>query len=132
MLIKLLTKHHLDFLSLKGGCTGSSEPTLVEMPHCWKSQILFFIQPRWLHQHGRLKEDFIMGVATLYAKTHLRKNLNRLSQFQRFLWVIPIQYVCGKAILMCLIPILVGVVYNGIICSKTPLMFSPTLKEVSM
>ena len=34
---KLLTEHHLEFLSLKGGCTDSSESTLVKMPHCWKS-----------------------------------------------------------------------------------------------
>ena len=27
MNIKLLTEHHLEFLSLKGGCTGSSEST---------------------------------------------------------------------------------------------------------
>ena len=25
MTVKLLTEHHLEFLSLKGGCTGSSE-----------------------------------------------------------------------------------------------------------
>ena len=37
MIIKLLTEHHLRFLSLKGGCTGSSESTLVKTPHCWKS-----------------------------------------------------------------------------------------------
>ena len=30
MNIKLLTEHHLEFLSLKGGCTGSSESTLVK------------------------------------------------------------------------------------------------------
>ena len=29
MIVKLLTDHHLEFLSLKGGCRGSSEPTLV-------------------------------------------------------------------------------------------------------
>ena len=34
--VKLLTEHDLEFLSLKGGCTGSSESTLVKMPHCWK------------------------------------------------------------------------------------------------
>ena len=39
MNIKLLTEHHLKFLSLKGGCTGSSESTLVKMPHCWKSHV---------------------------------------------------------------------------------------------
>ena len=37
MSILLLTEHHLVFLSLKGGCTVSSEFTLVKMPHCWKS-----------------------------------------------------------------------------------------------
>ena len=25
--------------SIKGDCTGSSEPTLVKMPHCWKSHV---------------------------------------------------------------------------------------------
>ena len=39
MIIKLLTKHHLEFLSLKGGCRGLSESTLVKMPHCWKSHV---------------------------------------------------------------------------------------------
>ena len=37
MIVKLATEHHLEFLSLKGGCIGSSESTLVKMPHCWKS-----------------------------------------------------------------------------------------------
>ena len=37
MSVKLLTEHHLEFLSLKGGCTCSSESTLVRMPHCMKS-----------------------------------------------------------------------------------------------
>ena len=31
MIVKLLTEHHLELLSLKGGCTGSSESTLVKM-----------------------------------------------------------------------------------------------------
>ena len=39
MIVKLLTEHHLEFLSLRGGCTGSSESTLVKMPHCWKSHV---------------------------------------------------------------------------------------------
>ena len=37
MSVKLLNEHHLEFLSLKGGCTGSSESTLVKMPHCCTS-----------------------------------------------------------------------------------------------
>ena len=38
MIVKLLTDHHFEFLSLKGGCTGSSESTLVKMSNCMKSQ----------------------------------------------------------------------------------------------
>ena len=40
MNFKLLTEHHLEFLSLEGGCTGSSESTLVKIPHCWKSHVM--------------------------------------------------------------------------------------------
>ena len=40
MSVKLLTKHHLEFLSLKGGCAGSSESTFVKMPYCWKSHVV--------------------------------------------------------------------------------------------
>ena len=47
MSVNLLTEHHLEFLSLKGGCTGSFESTHVKMPHCWKShataQISLFV-----------------------------------------------------------------------------------------
>ena len=37
MIFKLLTEHHLEFLSLKGGCRGSFESTFVKVPNCWKS-----------------------------------------------------------------------------------------------
>ena len=39
MSVKLLTEHHLELLSLKIGCTGSSESTLVKIPHCLKSHV---------------------------------------------------------------------------------------------
>ena len=39
MNVKLMTEHHLEFLSLKGGCTGLSESPRVKMPHCWKSRV---------------------------------------------------------------------------------------------
>ena len=39
MIVKQLTEYHLEFLSLKGGCTGSSESTLVKIPHCLKSHV---------------------------------------------------------------------------------------------
>ena len=40
MIVKLLTEHRLEFLRLQGGCTGSSESTLVKIPNCWKSHAL--------------------------------------------------------------------------------------------
>ena len=40
MIVNLPTEHHFEFLSLTGGCTGSSEYTHVKMPHCWKSHAL--------------------------------------------------------------------------------------------
>ena len=39
MTVKLLTEHYLEFLSCTGGYTGSSESTLVKIPHCWKSHV---------------------------------------------------------------------------------------------
>ena len=39
MTVKLLTEHNLEFLRLTEVCTGSSESTLVKMPHCWKSLV---------------------------------------------------------------------------------------------
>ena len=37
MIVKLLTEHNLEFLSLTGGCRGSAESTLVKISNCWKS-----------------------------------------------------------------------------------------------
>ena len=46
MTVKLLTEHHSkEFLSFIGGCRGSSESTLVKMPHCWKFDALAHIMP---------------------------------------------------------------------------------------
>ena len=37
MSVKLLIKHYLEFLSLKGGCTGLPESIHDKIPHRWKS-----------------------------------------------------------------------------------------------
>ena len=50
MSVKLLTEHRLEFPSLKGGCTGSSESTLVKMPHCSKSHVVTPIQMKMMSQ----------------------------------------------------------------------------------
>ena len=39
MTVKLLTEQHLEFLSLKGGRTGSSDSNHVKMPHGWKAHV---------------------------------------------------------------------------------------------
>ena len=39
MSVKLLTEHRFEFVGLQADCTGSSESTLVKMPHCWKSHV---------------------------------------------------------------------------------------------
>ena len=43
MSIKLLTKYHIEFRSLKAGCTVSSGSTLVKMAHCWKSHVVAYM-----------------------------------------------------------------------------------------
>ena len=63
MIVKLLTEHHLEFLSLKGGCRGSSGSTHVKMPHCWKSHALAQskVQTEPVHQIS-----WIVLIALLY------------------------------------------------------------------
>ena len=40
MIVKLLTEHHLEFLSLKGGCTSLYVSTHVKIPNCWKLHVM--------------------------------------------------------------------------------------------
>ena len=40
MIVKLLTDHLSEFLSLKECCRGSPESTLVKMSNCWKSHAM--------------------------------------------------------------------------------------------
>ena len=47
MSVKLLTEHRLEFVSLKGGYTGSSESTLVKMSHCVAAQFMIY----WLRAY---------------------------------------------------------------------------------
>ena len=53
MIVKLLTDHHLECLSLEGGCRGSSESTHVKMPHCWKYHALAHIISVYLRRDSR-------------------------------------------------------------------------------
>ena len=62
MSVKLLTEHHLRFLSLKEGCKGSSEPTFVKMAHCWKSHALAQLYVDLVDRSGVM-------INTIYAST---------------------------------------------------------------
>ena len=60
MSVKLLTEYNLMFSLLKGGCTSSSESTLVKMPHCWKSHVMahFIYQNPFSLGYPKSLEDF--------------------------------------------------------------------------
>ena len=55
MSVELLTKHHSECLSLKGGCTVSSESTLVKVPHCWGSHVAAHMITTGMLQENRIK-----------------------------------------------------------------------------
>ena len=53
--VLLLTEHNMEFLSLKGDCAGSSESTLVKMPHyCWKSHVTAQLGDSTVFVHEKL------------------------------------------------------------------------------
>ena len=67
MSVKLLTKYHLEFLSLKGGCRGSSESTHVKMSNCWKSHSM---------------AQMIIGIYSGLFRGHSEANVKKLVIFQ--------------------------------------------------
>ena len=56
MTVRLLSEHHLEFLSLKGGCPGPSGSVLVRVPHCWKSHATAH-----MYVHYTLKYDILVA-----------------------------------------------------------------------
>ena len=78
MSVKLVTEHHLEFLSLKGGCKGSSESTLVKMSNCWKSHVTALI----FHFSGSEQQQYHMtlspGEPMTSFKRFLRRNWNQI------------------------------------------------------
>ena len=75
MNIKLLTEYHLEFLSLKGGYTGSSESTLVQMPHCWKSHVAAYIINNNFHLWVASRYSYSDGEVSVHnPQTKIRKS----------------------------------------------------------
>ena len=76
----LLTEHHLEFLSLKGGCTGSSESTHAKMPHCWKSHVAapLYCSRRWRKiVRGLAAVSVMMLIGFLVLDTDRRTNVEK-------------------------------------------------------
>ena len=60
MIVKVLTELNSEFLSLKEGCTGASESTLVKMPNCWKSHVTAHIYSDQLTSSASLSASMVM------------------------------------------------------------------------
>ena len=78
MIVKILTVRHLECLSLKRGCRGSSESTIVKMAHSWKSHVtahmhkvclLLVSSISGIHIHG--ENMYIFGVLWFLLKACL-------------------------------------------------------------
>ena len=85
MIVKLLTKRHLEFLSLKGGCRGLSESSLVKMSNCWKSRALAHFQLplitfKLLYVHSSVA--IIFRVATVREKVLENEKISRSGKSQ--------------------------------------------------
>ena len=63
MTVKLLTEHHLEFLSSSGSYTGSSESTLVKMPNCCKSHVAAHIFGSLIHVNVAHQ----IGISTVFT-----------------------------------------------------------------
>ena len=72
MSVQLLTEHHLEFLGLTGGCTGSYESTLVKMPHCWKSHVA--AQLCKCLREGKRKVKRNINITLWYEETNIFSN----------------------------------------------------------
>ena len=75
MTLRLLTEHQLEFLSLERGCTGSSESTLVKIPHCWKSHVMAHILALSLKNlivsHGKQKTGQLAHLLCLIGSVNI-------------------------------------------------------------
>ena len=78
--VKLLTEHHLAFLSIEGGCTISPESTLVEKSHFWKSHVAakFFGSKHNIslsHFSNMYKANYVLsvllGIPSLFGNLHV-------------------------------------------------------------
>ena len=78
--VKLLIEHHLEFLSLKGGCTDSSESTLVKKPHCWKSHVV--ARMFWVLKRNASTDDIIISIINITSESLKARKVYRFQHFK--------------------------------------------------
>ena len=102
MVVKLLTKHHLEFQSLKGGCRGSSKSTLVKMPHCWKSLALahMHVERRGLWFPWLVKILIVLfNYLYFYIKLIFTQKMNKNKKYYLFRVVVKTSFVLNTNLL---------------------------------
>ena len=104
-LLSLLTKHHLKFLSLKGGCTGSYESTLVKMPHCWKSHVMAHMRKVPLKA---CTSSYLVGLevlmlvwASIYCHTLCLGEAKALARLHKLIWAFGAEWYNKYLNLIC-------------------------------
>ena len=78
MTVKLLTGHHLEFLSLNGSCTGLSESTMAKIPHCWKSHVM-----AQMFAYLNLYSCLLIGLSFIYSVSIKESSVARLGSVCR-------------------------------------------------
>ena len=86
MTVKLLTEHHLEFLSLKPGCTGLSESTLVKMSHCWKSHVVGTQHPKYIFRMMGKKIITILCSFIGFANFYCLIISNSIVKIRKYVW----------------------------------------------
>ena len=93
--VKLLTEHHFEFLSLKGGCIDLSDSTLVKIPHYWKSHVA--AHKKVCYNKGVMRQSALLVVnpITLYKSFALNPGVpsstgstSRSGEASPRLWVV--------------------------------------------
>ena len=80
MTVKLLTEHHLDLLSLKGGCTGSSESIHVKVTHCWKSHVTAHFQVHVYNIKTIILFRFYTNFDAIFIPNNVRRHHCQVAQ----------------------------------------------------
>ena len=72
MSVKLLTEHNLEFLSLIGGCTGSSESTLLKVHNVGNHMSRLNFKKNWLNV-----SEYLLELKSVYAYSVQNFHLGR-------------------------------------------------------